>query len=103
MLQRKVANPGDRQVTQGASRGVRELELIGPVLRQDFDSELRGDVDLLVEFKASVANSRFMPKRDPGVYLEDIECYAGAVGRFIAGYGTPLFCHGYERSLCLGR
>ena len=36
--------------------GVRKLELFGSILRQDFDPT-RSDVDLLVEFEPSVANS----------------------------------------------
>lgn len=36
--------------------GVRKLELFGSILRQDFDPK-RSDVDLLVEFEPSVANS----------------------------------------------
>ncbi len=36
--------------------GVRKLELFGSILRQDFDPE-HSDVDLLVEFEPSVADS----------------------------------------------
>lgn len=32
-----------------------------------------------------------MPQRDPGVYLEDIEHYAAAATRFIAGYSLEQY------------
>jgi uncharacterized protein with HEPN domain len=32
-----------------------------------------------------------MPQRDPGVYLEDIEHYAGAAVRFVAGYSLEKY------------
>ena len=32
-----------------------------------------------------------MPQRDPGVYLEDIEHYAGAAVRFVAGYSLEQY------------
>jgi hypothetical protein len=32
-----------------------------------------------------------MPQRDPGVYLEDIEYYAGTAVRFIANYSLDQY------------
>ena len=49
---------------------MRKLELFGSILRQDFDLE-RSDVDLLVEFEASVANS-FTNFLDLKEALEDL-------------------------------
>ena len=35
--------------------------------------------------------SRYMPQRDPGVYLEDIEHYAAAATRFADGYSQAQY------------
>jgi Nucleotidyltransferase domain len=97
--------------------GVRKMELFGSILRDDFDlqhSDVDVVVDFEPQFAASFTNSsddrwtwlncrrseiggcvttlseascRFMPQRDPGVYLEDIEHYVSAAIRFMSGFG----------------
>jgi uncharacterized protein with HEPN domain len=64
--------------------GVRSLEAFGSILRDDFATAG-------CAITSSRVNHRYMPQRDPGVYLEDIEHYAAAAARFTSGFSLEQY------------